>query len=498
MYIRLSDNALLRGWLDMTRTVVGRTTLPDTSAEDGLRLRYKYEQRPLKFTREEYQFVKRLDGQTDFPALDEAEQAVLEKLMQHGFVQISESPLPPLSYEQLYLGYKTLHLRSCTWSVTGKCNYRCKHCILSAPEGKHPQLSLDQCRELVQQIADCGVRSVILTGGEPLLRPDFPQIVDMLTERDICIQTIMSNGRFVTDALLDHLGMRGQHPSFQISFDGTNGGHDWLRGVEGAEQDAIRAIKLLISRGFYVTASMCMHKGNAATLRDTAKLMGELGVEQFSVGAPQKLGLWSDRSVELGLSTEEQCEICCTYIPQYFADGSPVSIAINGLFVCEKHGTAYRVEIERGFDSAEELSGVLICSSARNNPYISAEGQLMPCLGYAAGSFAEEFPSLFDKPLREALMDSLTCDILCTRFEKYLERNEKCRNCEKLLKCAGGCRACGLAGGGDHLCIDEATCALHLGGCAEKVREVADRAIAQLGLEKGVQGEIPRAFAVEN
>ena len=105
-------------------------------------------------------------------------------------------------------------------------------------------------------------------------------------------------------------------------------------------------------------------------------------------------------------------------------------------------------------------------------------------MSYASADFADKFPSLFDIPLSQALTDSLASRIMCEKLERYLERNEKCRDCSKLLICGGGCRASGLAGeGADHLCIDEITCYFHLNNWAEKSQEVADQTIERLGLK---------------
>ncbi|HTT70792.1 MAG TPA: radical SAM protein, partial [Anaeromyxobacteraceae bacterium] len=71
------------------------------------------------------------------------------------------------------------HLYYLRLSLTDRCNYRCLYCL---PEGcaRAPApalLSLDEVRRLVRAFADLGFWKVRLTGGEPTLRADLPQLV---------------------------------------------------------------------------------------------------------------------------------------------------------------------------------------------------------------------------------------------------------------------------------------------------------------------------------
>ncbi|WP_289466325.1 radical SAM protein, partial [Klebsiella pneumoniae] len=70
------------------------------------------------------------------------------------------------------------YIRTAHWSITGRCNYRCKHCYMSAPDAKLGELSHETIMSIVQQLIDCGIYQVSLTGGEPLVRKDFMEIVD--------------------------------------------------------------------------------------------------------------------------------------------------------------------------------------------------------------------------------------------------------------------------------------------------------------------------------
>lgn len=91
---------------------------------------------------------------------------------------------------------------------------------MSAPDAKLGELSHETIMNIIQQLSDCGVMNVSITGGEPLVRSDFLEIVDALLERDICIKEIYSNGALVNEELLKALDSRNIHTKFDMSYDG--------------------------------------------------------------------------------------------------------------------------------------------------------------------------------------------------------------------------------------------------------------------------------------
>ena len=222
-------------------------------------LHFKVNGKPYFLNEEQYDVVRRFDGKTliDETELTVYQKSLLYKALEKGFAKVSENMLPELTQFQKYIYYPAMYVKQAVWSITGKCNYRCRHCILSAPDGIHPQLPLEDCKRIVKQLAECGIRKVVLTGGEPLIRKDFLKIAEMLTDQDIEINAIMTNGKYVTSELLDGLERLGQFPSFQISFDGL-GHHDSMRGISGAEEAAVSAIRLLVSRNYATVVSMCI------------------------------------------------------------------------------------------------------------------------------------------------------------------------------------------------------------------------------------------------
>lgn len=465
MYYRLHDDYAFRGWVG----------LPFALA--ALRGKLAAE-RPKFFDKPTFLTLLRCNGaeDVDTAALDEKRRGLLDELVKEGALEASEAPLPRLNPEQRYVFYPAIYMQSIHWSITGKCNYRCRHCLVSAPDGRHSQLPLADCLHIVEELAACGVRAVSLTGGDPLARADFAELARALTEKGVRITTMFTNGALLTPELLDLFDELGQSPAFQISFDGF-GQHDWLRGVPGAEKAAIRAIKLLVSRNFPVSCAMCIHKRNRDTLRETANFLASLGVGHLGLNAPQCLGCWNQYAEEFALSPEEEYQTYLAYIPQYFADGMPLELMLDGYFFCRKGRTDYRVPFVRGAKDDADLNKRWICPSFRYNAHISPEGRLMPCMGFEGSAIGEKFPNILDMPLSEATKNSLFHDVVYTKLGAYMAHNGKCAKCDERLRCAGGCRASGLGEGGDYLGLDEHTCFFHLNVGEAQIRAAADAAI---------------------
>jgi sulfatase maturation enzyme AslB (radical SAM superfamily) len=170
---------------------------------------------------------------------------IIENLRKEGVIEPLTEPSGLPEYQQYRL-FPVPYLGGAYWCITGKCNMKCKHCFLSAPEAKYGELSLEACKNIIHQLAEVGVPSVDLSGGEPLTRGDFLAIVDALRAERIVISSIYTNGMLVTQSLLDGFWKRGIKPMFMLSFDGI-GWHDWLRGVYGSEKKTCNR-----SRGIHI------------------------------------------------------------------------------------------------------------------------------------------------------------------------------------------------------------------------------------------------------
>ncbi len=374
--------------------------------------------------------------------------------------------------EQRYHAYPARYRKNAHWSITGSCNLRCLHCFMSAPRSKHGVPSRSEIMDVVDQLAECGVFSVGITGGEPLIREDFPEIIDALCAREIAVTTIYTNGWRIDEGFLDALERKGVRPAFQLSFDGV-GRHDFLRGVSGAEEKTLTALRLLKERGYAAAVSMCLHRENADVLRETVKRLAALGVKSLKCASMMELGEWASPKVAaLRLTKQEELELFEQYIPEYFEDDAPLSIMLSGAFLYEKGSDCWGIFYHRECPEEEEDQR-LSCPVLGEAFYIGADGLVAPCQGMCDCDFGKNFPTLKERPLREILTDSNYVKFSYTTVGDVRRGSGECRKCEYADRCTGSCRSAALAAGDNYYGVDPDACFFFKNGWEERIRAAA-------------------------
>jgi MoaA/NifB/PqqE/SkfB family radical SAM enzyme len=144
-----------------------------------------------------------------------------------------------------------LNCRVVTWSVTNRCSLRCQHCGVFGGEQQYEDLTLHEFASAIPDMLDLGVRQVVLTGGEPLLRPDLPQLLQLL--RLSGFEIGMVTGGFRGEARLRPLP-DGMVDALTVSIDGLADTHDRLRGRSGSWEDALATVRLARQKGVRVVA----------------------------------------------------------------------------------------------------------------------------------------------------------------------------------------------------------------------------------------------------
>jgi len=148
--------------------------------------------------------------------------------------------VPPLSSYYFYL--------------TSGCNLACKHCWISPTFQPHGTTGGHLDYKLFELAIDegipLGLSHVKLTGGEPLLHPDFIRIVDFLYEKQLGL-TIETNGLLMTADLAHYLKTKTTAGFITVSLDGSESStHDSFRGVQGSFEKACQAVRYLAEAGF--------------------------------------------------------------------------------------------------------------------------------------------------------------------------------------------------------------------------------------------------------
>ena len=447
----LSPDYALRGWKLLPYAVQMR---------NGSRTEF--------FKKQEFDLLKSCDGKTaiQWNNLTEDQRRWYEHWEKnHLIFRVREGA--GLLPQQEYVFYPARFKEMVNWSITGKCNFRCRHCFMSAPHAAQGEPSWNQLMNMLEAFHRCGIKAVSLTGGEPLIRTDFWSLVDEILARDMVIPIIYSNGMLVTDDFFDKLRERKIRPGLQFSFDGV-GYHDWMRGVQGAEEAVKNAFLRCKERGIFTSASMCLFKENKDSIRETVNLLAELGCYGLKIANASPQGEWKDQK-EHYLTQAEVYEAFLEYIPLFFEDGCPMSISLEGFFNYDKKLNQFGAFQEKDIPE-KDFGKKLMCGHVRREMYVSPQGNVLPCMSMVGGPIEEQFPNMLETPLEEILdKKSLYMDITNLRVSDYMEHNPECKICEYRENCCGGCRALAVCDGGtDYLAKDKIVCEYFKGGWKEK------------------------------
>jgi len=172
------------------------------------------------------------------------------------------------------------------WALTRDCNLDCRHCHSRGAVRRDRDLDRDEALALSDQLARTGCRSITLSGGEPLLRPDWPAIADRLAGRGIFTQ-IVSNGSLL-DRDAAERALDAGIGAVLLSLDGVASTHDRVRRRPGSYREVLAACDALDAVGVrfgFVTTLLALNRDQLEPLAD---LVGELDplVWQVWIGMP--------------------------------------------------------------------------------------------------------------------------------------------------------------------------------------------------------------------
>ena len=166
------------------------------------------------------------------------------------------------------------------WNLIRRCNLTCKHCYaLSADHDYAGELSTSEVFEVMADLKAFGVPVLILSGGEPLLRPDLFEIAAHARTMGFYVG-LSSNGTLIDAAMADRIE-RARFDYVGISLDGIGAVHDRFRRQDGAFDRSLKGVRLLHGRGVKVGLRYTMTALNADELPALLALMHSEGAEKF-------------------------------------------------------------------------------------------------------------------------------------------------------------------------------------------------------------------------
>ncbi|MCB9831089.1 MAG: radical SAM protein [Planctomycetes bacterium] len=247
------------------------------------------------------------------------------------------------------------------WIATNACELECPHCYSRAGRRLVGELDLDEARTLLlDELVALDRPELVLAGGEPLLRPDFAELIEALAERGLG-WSLHTHGARVP--ALRRVFERWPPDMVAVSFDGPPAEHDRFRGRPGSFARAMEAIAILREIGVReVVAGTTVHRGNADLL--------DRMLPHFLASGAQAWGL---HLVTPEGRAGEQTGI------------RPSAAQLRRVAAFARRARAFiRVELDNEWGSAGELDPLhrdssFLCGAGRISAVVSATGELMPC-----------------------------------------------------------------------------------------------------------------------
>ncbi len=166
------------------------------------------------------------------------------------------------------------------WNLIRRCNLTCKHCYaLSADHDYVGELGMQEVYTVMDDLRAFGVPVLILSGGEPLMRPDLFDIAARAQGMGFYIG-LSTNGTLIDEPMADRVTAAG-FDYVGISMDGLKPTHDKFRRLDGAFDRSLAAVRFLGARGVKVGLRFTMTSMNAHDLPALLALMREEGAQKF-------------------------------------------------------------------------------------------------------------------------------------------------------------------------------------------------------------------------
>jgi len=332
------------------------------------------------------------------------------------------------------------NLRLVAWEVTRNCNLSCIHCRASATKGPYlNELDTVASIALLDQISEVGKPVVILTGGEPLLRPDIFELARYGTQKGLRM-VMAPNGTLITEKTAEEMAQAGVQ-RISVSLDGaTRESHDRFRQVDGAFDGAIRGIQRAKEAGVQFQVNTTITQQNLDEIPRIQELAAKLGAVAHHIFllVPTGRGKYI---VDQEISSEQYEQT----LNWFYDQRDRVSMQLKA--TCAPH--YYRILRERAHEEGKSvtfkthgLDAVTRgCLGGTGFCFISHTGIVQPC-GFLDLNCGDVTTTTFGDVWNES-------EIFKT-LRNFNNLKGKCGRCEYRKVC-GGCRARAYEATGDYL-----------------------------------------------
>lgn len=326
------------------------------------------------------------------------------------------------------------------WETTTKCNLACRHCrVLPENHKESQELTTREAFRFLEELARDFSPLLILSGGEPLCRPDIFDVASFATRKGLPV-ALATNGTLVTQQIAEKIKESGIR-RVSVSLDGpTADVHDTFRGQAGSFGSALAGLKRIQALGVSTQVNTTVTRHNLSLLPQMLKLVLDLGVDALHIFCLVPVGCGMQIAAHEQIPAESYEEV----LRWLFQESLRVNIHLKA--TCAPH--YYRVMRQLAPSAKplrrhnDEMSAVTKgCLAGQSVCFVSHTGEVFPC-GY--------LPLSSGNIRRRALADIWQHSPLFKSLRDSSQLKGKCGVCEYREVCQG-CRARAYGCSGDFL-----------------------------------------------
>lgn len=309
------------------------------------------------------------------------------------------------------------------WEITLRCNLRCLHCYSGAATAHPDELTTEEARDVIGQLADMGTIILGLSGGEPMLRRDWRELVTLAVNSGLLV-SIGTNGTTVSARRAAELKDMGVH-SVCVSLDGsTPATHEYVRQRSGLFAKTTAAVQRLADAGVRVIVGYTPVRSNfheAESVIDLAYNLGASGVN-LSEFVPTGRG-----TLDLCLRPDELHKVIDTWAQRKEFYAGRMDVYWHDCRVGQ-------------FVAPEDKDKYIGCAAGQVLARITVDGHVAPCV-----TLPVKVGNLREQRFQDIWRDSPFLHKLRNRSNI---QTGNCATCELKSTC-GGCRAVSMGFYGD-------------------------------------------------
>ena len=306
-----------------------------------------------------------------------------------------------------------------TFELTLRCNLRCKMCMFRRADSENSQLiagelTAGQWADMAQQAADAGTVSLLLTGGEPMVREDFIQVYEGIYQKGF-LMTLYTNATLVTPSILETLRKMPPHRIGVTLYGGSNADYEKICGCKDGFDRAMDGLAKLLTLPSAMEVRMTLIQDNYHQADAIEKLI----MERFGLPVTHTSHIY--KSVRGGCMRPEDCRLT----PEQMVDLT-FNRAMEQLRakIPEEMRPFLKVKVmESACPEGKEHATLMGCSAGMDSYTITWDGKMQGC----------------------QMLDAFSVDARMIGFQKAWEQypttvqlpehEEECKNCEMAADC---------------------------------------------------------------